>query len=518
MAISTSLLNSEDPEYRDGRIIAEIQRLTARLDELEQEVTIKDQNLLDLQSKPQARRNIGIPDGATSTPYLVWGANGWRVGDINTASTLEDLTDVTISALTTGDVLSYNGTAWINLAQSALVISYNDLTDVPATFPSTWTLVTGKPTTFTPINHDLDSTYHPDVSVTAAADGEGLVYDTGLWVNKPVVHLDAGSYTIDDGTLQLQGGQDIIFNNPSAAASSNSGVGWAYSATRYAAWTYFGSKVILGDGPTGSSPDGTNPIEYTPSATDGSRSLDVDVELTLQGTAGTTGQAIIADANGKPEWATLAAASLDLGTEVIRSSGTTWAVPSTARTLLVVCIGGGGGGSVIGSGSIGFVATSSGGSPTREVFHYAGSGGNGADAAMRFFSVSGSETATISIGSGGAGSSSGSGASGGTTSFIIGSDTCSAAGGIGGQQFGVVTANQETSTEGNFSASGQFGSHLMRVAASVSVSALEGGSPGARFYDGSLLDVAGKGGDALQSGSGGGTDGEQGQIWIYHDG
>jgi len=50
------------------------------------------------------------------------------------ASALNDLTDVTISSASNGQVLQYNGSAWVNgAAPSSFSGSYNDLTDKPQT-------------------------------------------------------------------------------------------------------------------------------------------------------------------------------------------------------------------------------------------------------------------------------------------------------------------------------------------------------------------------------------------------
>jgi hypothetical protein len=61
--------------------------------------------------------------------------------------TIDDLTDVTVTSATTGDVIKYNGTAWVN----------------------------GVATT------NLDSL--TDVVITSAATGQTLTYDGTNWVN-----------------------------------------------------------------------------------------------------------------------------------------------------------------------------------------------------------------------------------------------------------------------------------------------------------------------------------------------
>lgn len=47
---------------------------------------------------------------------------------------LGDLGDVTLTSLASGDVLRYNGTAWVNVAQGSLAVAWASLTGVPSTF------------------------------------------------------------------------------------------------------------------------------------------------------------------------------------------------------------------------------------------------------------------------------------------------------------------------------------------------------------------------------------------------
>lgn len=84
-----------------------------------------------------------------------------------------------------------------------------------------------------------------------------------------------------------------------AAASANQGYRVLYSATRYTGWAYVSSKLVLQDGTSASGPDGTAPIEYTPSSVDIARRLNIDVRVSLKGTAGTVGQIIEVDSGGK---------------------------------------------------------------------------------------------------------------------------------------------------------------------------------------------------------------------------
>lgn len=516
MTLSSSILNSDDPEWIQGRLLAELQRLNARIDELEDKASSKGENLLDLDSKPQARRNIGIPDGSSSAPYLTWGANGWTAGDIATAETLGDLTDVTLTSPASGQVLTYNGSIWLN--DHVPPTDWADITNKPATFPPsahTHTLsgdVTGTVTgAVTIANGAVTEAKIASNAVTTAKINDGAV--TAAKVDPDDFILKHSNAWTIDGTesVLLKGGSDITFANGSPGfltpVTQNSGIGWVYSFTRYVAWTYYNNRLVLGDGSLGQSPSGKIPIQYTPSPNDASRKIDLDVKLELQGSAGTLGQVIRADSNGVPEWAS-GALPVTL-TRVDLTSGASWSVPTSARSLIVTCIGAGGGGSRIDSTISGYIAVTSGGSPDIPVYSLVGSAGNGGDASVRFYSVSGGETATISIGSGGSGTSSVgvSGGAGGDTSFTLNSVTVTAAGGRGGDSAGTGSANHDGDTNGQFTMSGEQGMRLHGVISRSSMQ-VAGGSSGAGGF-------GGKGGNAD---SVLGRDGENGRIVIFHDG
>jgi len=88
------------------------------------------------------------------------------ISDI-TGENIGDLSDVTITSATNGQVLSYNGSAWVNSAASAGSLSGLS-----------------------------------DVTITAAADGEYLRYNGSAWV-------DAALSVADDASPQLGGNLDV---------------------------------------------------------------------------------------------------------------------------------------------------------------------------------------------------------------------------------------------------------------------------------------------------------------------
>lgn len=107
---------------------------------------------------------IGIAElSATGTPSsstFLRGDNSWATPS-GGASALDDLTDVTISGASTGQVLKYNGSAWVN--------------DTDSTSGGTSAL------------DDLS-----DVTITAAASGDILRHNGTAWVDTPgTTHFEA---------------------------------------------------------------------------------------------------------------------------------------------------------------------------------------------------------------------------------------------------------------------------------------------------------------------------------------
>jgi len=99
-----------------------------------------------------------------------------------TGENLSDLSDVTVTTPTSGQVLSYNGTNWVNAAASGGATALNDLTDV---------------------------------TITAAANGDYLRYNGSAWV-------DATLAVVDDTTPSLGGDLDV--NGYSITSSANGDV------------------------------------------------------------------------------------------------------------------------------------------------------------------------------------------------------------------------------------------------------------------------------------------------------
>lgn len=109
----------------------------------------------------------------TGSVLNVWTGTAWEpAADVSAgATTLGALTDVTITSASSGQVLRYNGSEWIN-AQ----LAYSDLSGTP-TNVSSFTNDSGYLTSIGPLDD------HTDVVLTSPANGEVLKYNGSNWIN-----------------------------------------------------------------------------------------------------------------------------------------------------------------------------------------------------------------------------------------------------------------------------------------------------------------------------------------------
>jgi len=132
----------------------------------------------------------------TGNVLNVWTGTAWEpAADVSAgATTLGALTDVTITSASSGQVLRYNGSEWVN-AQ----LDYSDLSGTP-TNVSSFTNDSGYLTSIGPLDD------HTDVVLTSPANGEVLKYNGSNWVND----VDGGgggggTYAIDESSRTADG-------------------------------------------------------------------------------------------------------------------------------------------------------------------------------------------------------------------------------------------------------------------------------------------------------------------------
>jgi hypothetical protein len=118
-------------------------------------------------------------------------------------SALLHLTDVSLASPAAGEVLKYNGTAWVNGTDNTFSGAYADLTGKPTLFSGAYSDLTGKPSLFSGAYADLSGKPTlvsalddlSDVTVSTPSNGQVLQYNGTAWVNGAAPSTFSGSYT-----------------------------------------------------------------------------------------------------------------------------------------------------------------------------------------------------------------------------------------------------------------------------------------------------------------------------------
>ncbi|MGA0206466.1 MAG: beta strand repeat-containing protein, partial [Ilumatobacteraceae bacterium] len=142
---------------------------------------------------------------ATNGQVLSYNGSAW-VNAAASANSLAGLSDVTITAASTGEVLRYNGSVWVDAT-----LAYSDLSGTP-TNVSTFTNDAGYLTGITGESiGDLS-----DVTITSASTGEVLRYNGSAWVDATLAYSDlsgtptnVSTFTNDAGYLTGITGESI---------------------------------------------------------------------------------------------------------------------------------------------------------------------------------------------------------------------------------------------------------------------------------------------------------------------
>lgn len=161
----------------------DISNLETRVDNLESDVTLLQSNLTtEIANREQAvltldTRVDALESGLTSEETRALAAEAdldTRVDALENASppvsSLDDLSNVTITSPTNGQVLKYNGSDWINSSDATFSGDYNDLTNKP-TIPQAI--------------DDLS-----DVSVSSATKGQLIAHNGTSFVNTRTLEAD----------------------------------------------------------------------------------------------------------------------------------------------------------------------------------------------------------------------------------------------------------------------------------------------------------------------------------------
>jgi len=157
--------------------------------------------------------------------YVIEGGALVALGSDLGASSVGDLSDVTITSAATGEVLRYDGSAWVN-AQ----LDYADLTGTPTGVASIDDLSDVDTATAPPTDgqvlkwNNTNSEWEPgdaaatvtgltDTVITSPSSGQALIYSGGNWINSNVA-FDLGGLT-DVSISGVTTGQNLEYNGTS---------------------------------------------------------------------------------------------------------------------------------------------------------------------------------------------------------------------------------------------------------------------------------------------------------------
>ena len=132
--------------------------------------------------------NVNVPS-PTNGHFLkyVSSASEWQSASVPTINNLNDIGDVTITAVVSGQILKWNGTQWINDTPSAGGAAINSLDDVA------------------------------DVTITSASNGQFLKWNGSVWVNDAI---DLGTDTTGNYVASLTAGTGITLTNNSGETAT----------------------------------------------------------------------------------------------------------------------------------------------------------------------------------------------------------------------------------------------------------------------------------------------------------
>jgi len=151
------------------------------------ELTARSLSSADLAAIPvQALSNVTV-SGVSVGQVLKWNGIQWtNANDSPTPAALESLSNVTLSSPLNGQVLKFNGAAWVNGADTGPAINLNAITDVTVATPSNGQVLKYNGSQW--IN-DTDNSSGgviqdlSNVTITTPAAGQVLKYDGTEWVN-----------------------------------------------------------------------------------------------------------------------------------------------------------------------------------------------------------------------------------------------------------------------------------------------------------------------------------------------
>lgn len=246
----------------------------------------------------------------SSGQVLKYNGSAW-VNDADSTSggsvNLDSLDDVAISGPSTGQILKYNGTNWVNQAETASATNLNALTDVTISNLSTnqilkyngsqWinTSDTGGVSALTAgtgisVSSATGNVTITNTGVTTIQAGDNITVDHvgSVWTINAVVGSGGGGITLEEA----QDGAATLFSN-----GAHSGISFVYNDAGNAISATVGN-IVLGEGTTGNyiatitTGSGLTGGSLGSEGTSINLGVDTSVVATLTGTQTLTGKTI----------------------------------------------------------------------------------------------------------------------------------------------------------------------------------------------------------------------------------
>lgn len=162
-----------------------------------------------------------------------------EIGAAGGNAALDDLTDVTITSASSGQVLKFDGSIWANSTDSTFSGSYTDLTNKPSLFDGSYSSLTGAPSLATVATSGsyVDLTNKPtlvsalddlsDVTLATPSNGQVLKFNGTAWANAADSTF-SGAYADLTGkptlaTVATSGAYADLSGTPSLATVATSG-------------------------------------------------------------------------------------------------------------------------------------------------------------------------------------------------------------------------------------------------------------------------------------------------------
>ena len=158
---------------------------------------------------------IGVPNGGTTGQFLKKSSNAdgdteWATSSA-TVTSLDDVGDVTVTAIASGELLKWNGTAWINNTLAEAGISATGHTHTLSEITDAGTLAG--------LNAVADIDDITNVVITTPADNEVLAWDTGSskWINQTAAEAGLAAASHSHAASDITSG---TFDNARISQSS----------------------------------------------------------------------------------------------------------------------------------------------------------------------------------------------------------------------------------------------------------------------------------------------------------